>query len=126
MDWKLNSHYEVGYGKTKSEGEKMWNSAMFFWQESDCVGGLPEAWISPVKWVPDGMTEFISVSTMRRVKKKERVKKEKKASFINHLVRKEDLLYNDCVWIIHKELEIVLLKETDSLIWNAAHWAFCH
>lgn len=43
-----------------------------------------------------GMTEFISVSTMRRVKKKkERVKKEKKASFINQLVRKEDLLYNE-------------------------------
>lgn len=42
VDWKLDSHYEGGCGKTKSEGEKMWDSAMF-WQESDCVGGLPEA-----------------------------------------------------------------------------------
>lgn len=43
-----------------------------------------------------GMTEFISLSTMRRVKKKkEREKKGKKASFINQLVRQEDLLYNE-------------------------------
>lgn len=42
------------------------------------------------------MTEFISVSTMRRVKKKEREKKKgKKATFINQLVRQEDLLYNE-------------------------------
>lgn len=43
-----------------------------------------------------GMTGYISVSTMRRVKKKkEREKKKKKAFLINQLVRQEDLLYNE-------------------------------
>lgn len=44
-----------------------------------------------------GMTEFSSVSIMRRVRKKimRREKKKKKASFINQLVKQEKLFYSE-------------------------------
>lgn len=71
------------------------------------------------------MTEFISVSTMRRVKKKEREKKkEKRLHSLISLLDKRICSIMSCLWDLQKELEIVLLKKTDSLIWNAAHWAF--
>lgn len=64
-----------------------------------------------------GMTEFISVPTMRRVKKKkERGKKEKRLRSLISLLDKRICSIMSCLGDLQKELEIVLLKKTDSLM----------
>lgn len=52
-----------------------------------------------MEWAPDGNDRIHFSAYHEKGKEKERErKKRKKASFINQLVRQEDLLYNELPW----------------------------
>ena len=126
VHWKLNSHYEGECGKKKREEENMWGSAVF-WQESDCVGGLPMTCLNKTCAVGSWWEWQNSVQCLSwegKEKHNERRKKSKRLLSLIDLLNKRNCSTMSCLWHLWREVEIVLLEMIDSLKWNTAHWAF--